>query len=194
MKHPTLTDFNCFLTWDKTGMTMRHITLIICLAFFFGIFARPAQASEFKDMDICLGRQLVARVLCKDPIEINYVSRVRDNIYLYSVFYAKKETHFFVGIYNDIIRIQGKEFHTVTRSIPYHFDATAKCGVVDYAVAACPTDERIVCCSQKTIEDELDDNFWNRPIPDLLEEDLRKAVQANNATSTQPPGKNTPQQ
>ena len=173
---------------------MRHITLIICLAIFFGIFANHAQASEFRDMDICLGKQLVARVLCKDPIEINYVSRVRENIYLYSVFYAKKETHFFVGVYNDMIRIQGKEFHTVTRSIPYHFDATAKCGVVDYAIADCPTDERIVCCSQKTVEDELDDKFWNRPIPELLEEDLRNAIQNNNATRPPVLEDETPQQ
>ena len=173
---------------------MRHITLIICLALFFGVFAHPAQASEFQDMDICLGRQLVARILCKDPIEVNYVSKVRENIYLYSVFYAKKETHFFVGVYSDMIRIQGKEFHTVTRSIPYHFDATAKCGVVDYATADCPTAERIVCCSQKTVEEELDEKFWDRPIPDLLEEDLRNAIQGSNATRSSSPEDETPQQ
>lgn len=173
---------------------MRHTILILCLALFFGIFAHPVQASEFQDMDICLGRKIVARILCKAPNEINYVSKVRDNIYLFSVFYAKKETHFFVGVYKDMIRVQGKEFQTVTRSIPYNFDATAKCGVVDYSTADCPTDERIVCCSQKTVEEELDEKFWDRPIPDLLEEDLRNAIQANNATRTSPPDGEAPQQ
>lgn len=173
---------------------MRHLIFCICLALFFGIFSDPAHASEFQDMDICLGRQLVARALCKKPLEVNYVSKVRDNIYLYSVFYAKKETHFFVGVYNDMIRIQGKEFNTVTRSIPYHFDATAKCGVVEYSPPDCPTDERIVCCSQKTVEEELDEKFWDRPIPDLLEEDLRNALQEYNATQPATPETQTPEQ
>jgi len=161
---------------------MRHITLTICLALFIMLFARPAKASDYLDMDICLGKQIVARVLCKAPIEINYVSKVRNNIYLFSVFYANKETHFFVGVYKTMIRVQGKEFQTVTRSIPYHFDATAKCGIVDYSPPDCPTNERIVCCSQKTVEEELDEKFWDRPIPDLLEEDLRNALQSANAT------------
>lgn len=166
--------------------------LTICLALFMGLFAGPAAASDFQDMDICLGKQIVARTLCKDPIEINYVSKVRDNIYLFSVFYANKETHFFVGVYNDMIRVQGKEFHTITRSIPYHFDATAKCGVVDYSPPDCLVNERIVCCSQKTVEEELDEKFWDRPIPDLLEEDMRNALQSANATQSSTSGDGQP--
>lgn len=164
---------------------MRHITLSLCLALSLTLCGGKAIASEFQDMDICLGRQLLARALCKDPLEINYVSKVRDNINLFSVFYAKKETHFFVGVYSNMIRIQGREFLTVTRSIPYHFDGLAKCGIVEYSTSDCPTDERIVCCSQKTVEEELDDKFWNRPIPELLEEDLRNAIQGSNATQQQ---------
>jgi len=166
---------------------MRHILFFICLALTITIFTCPAQASEFQDMDVCLGKQIVARTLCKTPIEVNYVSKVRENIYLFSVFYAKKETHFFVGVYKDMIKVQGKEFHTVTRSIPYHFDATAKCGVVEYSPPDCPTTERIVCCSQKTVEDELDQKFWDRPIPELLEEDLRNAISGDNGTKPPPP-------
>lgn len=164
---------------------MRHITWFTLSLLVTMFFAFPARASEFADMDICLGKQIVARALCKDPVEVNYVSRVKEHIYLYSVFYANKEARFFVGVYNDMIRLQGKEFRTVTRSIPYHFDATAKCGIVDYAVPDCPTQERIVCCSQKTIEEQLDEKFWDRPIPELLDEDLRNALQADNATEAE---------
>jgi hypothetical protein len=173
---------------------MRYTIFTLCLALFFGILAHPVQASEFQDMDICLGRQIVARILCKPTNEVNYVSKVRDNIYLFSAFYAKKETHFFVGVYKSMIRVQGKEFQTVTRSIPYHFDATAKCGVVDYSTANCLSTERIVCCSQKTVEEELDDKFWDRPIPDLLEEDLRKATQNSNSTKPSAPDDKKTQQ
>jgi len=166
---------------------MRYITRIILAVMAAIIFALPAQATEFMDMDISLGRQIVARTLCKDPVEVNYVSRVRENVYLFSVFYANKQARFFVGVYKDMIRIQGKDFQTVTRSIPYHFDSAAKCAVVDYFPPDCPTSERIVACSQKTIEEQLDEKFWDRPIPELLEEDLRNAL-ADNATSSDDTG------
>lgn len=161
---------------------MRHIRITLITLFALAFFALPAKASEFTDMDICLGRQIVARILCKPVIEVNYVSKVSDNVYLFSVFYAKREARFFVGVYNDMIRVQGKEFKTITRSIPYTFDETAKCGIVEYSVPDCPTTERIVCCSQKTVEEQLDDKFWDRPISDLLDEELRRALQADNAT------------
>ncbi|QJB55162.1 hypothetical protein [Pseudodesulfovibrio sp. zrk46] len=161
---------------------MRHITGLLFALLLTLTLALPAQATEFMDMDICLGRKLIARILCKDELEVNYVSRVHENVYLFSVFYANKEARFFVGVYNDMIRIQGKDFQTTTRSIPYHFDSAAKCSVVDYAVPECLNTERLVCCSEKTIEEELDEKFWDRPIPDLLEEDLQRALQGDNAT------------
>lgn len=157
---------------------MRHIKSLLLTLTALVLFVLPAKASEFMDMDICLGKQIVARVLCKDPNEVNFVTKVQDNVYLFSVFYAKTEARFFVGVYGDTIRVQGKDFKTITRTIPYHFDKTAKCGVVDYVVSDCPITERIVCCSEKTIEEQLDDKFWDRPIPDLLEEDLRNALES----------------
>lgn len=162
---------------------MRHIILITSLTLAVCLLAAPSFASEFQDMDICLGKQVIARGLCKDPVEVNFVAKVRDNINLFSVFYAKKEARFFVGVYQDVIKVQGKDYLTTTRTIPYHFDAAAKCGVVEYSPPDCPTDERIVCCSQKTVEEQLDDKFWDRPIPELLEEDLRNALEASNSTA-----------
>ncbi|CCH48627.1 hypothetical protein [Pseudodesulfovibrio piezophilus] len=162
---------------------MRHFFILICLFSVLTFSSLPASGSEFPDMDICIGKNIVARILCKDVSEVDYVSRVRKNIYLFSVFYANKEARFFVGVYKDMIRVQGKDFMTVTRSIPYHFDETSKCGIVDYSVPDCPTSERIVCCSEKTLDEQLDEKFWDRPIPDLLEEDLRNALQADNAST-----------
>ncbi|QGY38743.1 hypothetical protein GM415_00830 [Pseudodesulfovibrio cashew] len=170
---------------------MRRITILTATLLLAALTALPALATELTDMDICVGRSVLARGLCKTPAQINYVSKVRDNIYLFSVFYANKEAHFFVGVYKDIIRIQGKEFRKVTRSIPYDFDKESKCAVVNYSVPDCPNSEPIVCCSEKTIEEKMDDKFWDRTIPELLEEDLQKALKADNATQ---PGQGTPQQ
>lgn len=173
---------------------MRHIIRLTLILVALAAFAQPSPASDYMDMDICLGKQVVARILCKDPVEVSYVSRVKEHVYLFSVFYADRNARFFVGVYKNMIRVQGKDYQTLTRSIPYHFDAESKCGVVDYAVSDCLTTERIVCCSEKTIDEKLDDRFWDRPIPDLLEEDLRKAVQDANATKPAKEGGDAPAQ
>lgn len=174
---------------------MRQLTRFILSLAIVASLAMPVSASEYLDMDIDLGKQIVARTLCKDALEVSYVTRVRENVYLFSVFYANKTARFFVGIYKDMIRIQGKEFQTGTRSIPYHFDSTAKCAVVEYSPPDCPTSERIVACSQKTMEEQLDEKFWDRPIPDLLEEDLREALKQNDAaeqSDAQTPAEDAP--
>lgn len=156
---------------------MRRILIALSLVLALAAASGPARASDYMDMDICLGKQILGRILCKDPLEINYVARVKDNIYLFSVFYAKQEARFVVGISGDKIRVQGKEFLKLTRTIPYDFDKASKCAVVEYSSAECTRTEPIVCCSEKTEEDVKEEKFWDRPIPDLLEEDLKKALE-----------------
>ncbi|WP_272700452.1 hypothetical protein [Desulfovibrio sp. Fe33] len=156
---------------------MRRILIALSLALSLAVVPGPARASDYMDMDLCLGKQVLGRILCKDPREINFVAKVRDNVYLFSVFYAKQMARFLVGISNDKIRVQGREFLKLTRTIPYEFDETSKCAVVEYSSSECNYSEPIVCCSEKTEEDKLDDKFWDRPIPELLEEDLRKALE-----------------
>jgi|GEM_PF-2056691 len=157
-----------------------RLTRLLFALMLVALFALPAKATEFIDMDICIGKQIVARSLCKDVNEVNYVSRVKKDVYLFSVFYAKRESFFFVGIYNNVIRIQGKTDRKITRTIYYNFEESAKCAVIEYSVPDCPVSERIVCCSEKTIEEKLDDTFWDKTIPELLEEDLEEAIQSGN--------------
>jgi len=158
---------------------MRRILIALALAMTLAVTPAigPALASDYMDMDICLGKQILGRILCKSPQEINYVAKVRDNIYLFSVFYAKQEARFVVGISSDKIRVQGKEFLKLTRTIPYDFDETSKCAVVEYSSSECTRTQPIVCCTEKTEEDIKEEKFWDRPIPDLLEEDLQKALE-----------------
>lgn len=170
---------------------MRRILFALCLA--VSLAAGTATASDYMDMDICLGKQILGRILCKDPQEVNYVAKVRDNIYLFSVFYAKQEARFVVGISEDKIRVQGKEFLKLTRTIPYDFDKTSKCAVVEYSSSECTRTEPIVCCSEKTVEEKMDEKFWDRPIPDLLEEDLKKALEVLPPEGQQPPVQGQPQ-
>jgi len=151
--------------------------IALSLALAMTLAVGPADASDYMDMDICLGKQILGRILCKDPQEINYVAKVKDNIYLFSVFYAKQEARFVVGISNSKIRVQGREFLKLTRTIPYDFDKSTKCAVVEYSSSECTRTDPIVCCSEKTEEDVKEQKFWDRSIPDLLEEDLKKALE-----------------
>ncbi|WP_203529646.1 hypothetical protein [Pseudodesulfovibrio sp. JC047] len=161
---------------------MRRALFIITTIALLGMTTGSVWASDYEDMDICLGKKVLARALCKDPLEINYVARVRKNIYLFSVFYARQESRFVVGISNSKIRIQGKEFLTLTQTIPYEFDTTSKCAVVKFTTPECRNAPPIVCCSEKTVEEKLDEKFWDRPVPDLLEEDLRRALDVETST------------
>ena len=156
---------------------MRCIIIALILIMTPGLTALPVLASEYQDMDICLGKAVIARAICKSPLEVNYVAKVKDNIYLFSVFYAKQEARFIVGVTGNMIRIQGREYLKLTKTLQYHFDKDAKCGVVNFSIPDCPTSEPIVCCSEKTSEDKLDEKFWGRTIPELLDEDLRKALE-----------------
>ncbi|BCS90106.1 hypothetical protein [Pseudodesulfovibrio sediminis] len=154
---------------------MRRILFAIVLTMTF--MTGSALASEYEDMDRCLGRAVVARLVCKDVDDVQFVSKVRDNLYLFSVFYARQEARFIVGVSSKSIRVQGREFLKLTKTIPYNFDDNSKCGVATFSSPECPTSAPIVCCSEKTVEDKLDDKFWGRPIPDLLDEDLKKALE-----------------
>lgn len=155
---------------------MRRI-IIPLLILAVWLTATTVFASDYEDMDICLGKAVVARAICKDPLEVNFVAKVKDNIYLFSVFYARQEARFLVGVTDKMIRLQGKEFLKLTKTLSYRFDKDSKCAVVEFSNPDCPITEPIVCCSEKTTEEKLDDKFWGRSIPDLLDEDLRKALE-----------------
>lgn len=154
---------------------MRTLIIAILLTALCGM--TPAYGSEYEDMDINLGKAVVARAICKDPSEVSYVSKVRKNIYLFAVFYAKQEARFVVGVSDKMIRLQGREFLKLTNTIPYTFDTSAKCAVVQFSSPECPVSEPLVVCSEKTPEEKLDETFWGRPVPDLLDEDLREALE-----------------
>ena len=166
---------------------MRHIAVSWMLTVLLVSFlAVPAGATDLQDMDICLCTGALARELCKDPSDIFLVGQVRSDLYLFSVFYANQETKFFCGVNKNNVKLQGKEWRKVTRTIPYQFDKGSKCGVLEHSVSDCPNYERLVCCSQKTEEEKLDDDFWVKPIPELLDEDLRQAIEDMNATEEAP--------
>lgn len=139
-------------------------------------FSSPAAASGVDDMDFCICRNVLSRMLCKDVDEFNLVGKIRDGLYLYSVFYANKEQKFYCGVGSQFVKVQGLEKMKITRSIPYTFDPESNCGALDFDSSDCPKYSRVTCCAKKDAEARKADQFWDKPIPQLLEEDLREAL------------------
>lgn len=146
------------------------------------LLAVPAGADEIDNMNVNVCRQLMAKMLCKDVVDFKYVAKVKDGLYLFSTFYANREAMFYCGLGGGYIKVQGKEFHKVTTTIPYTFDVPSKCSIVEYSNPECPDYRRIVVCAEKTLDEQAVEDFWNRPIPDLLDEDLKRALEELNAT------------
>lgn len=164
---------------------MRFLAALLLALFMLA--PTQARSDEIDTMNIELCRQVLSRMLCKDPVELNMVAKVKDGLYLFSTFYAKKETQFYCGVGGGYIRIEGKEFHKITHTIPYVFDMPSKCSVVEYLNPECPKRSKIVVCAPKTLDEQSAEDFWNRPIPDLLDEDLKRALDDLNGTEAEQP-------
>lgn len=153
------------------------LTFVLCL-----LFAVPARAGGVDEMDFCICRNVLSRMLCKDPNEFNLVGKIKDGLYIYSVFYANKETKFYCGVGSKFVKVQGVSKRRITRSIPYSFDPEENCGLVEFSSPECPVYAPVTCCAEKEADQRKADEFWDKPIPQLLDEDLREALEQDNAT------------
>ncbi len=182
-------------------MNMRNTLLVLVLA---AALALPlsAQAMGRDDMNVCLCKQVLARTLCKEPVDFNYVGKIGDATYLLNVFYGSKESRFYCTMTERNIVINGKTKRQLVRTIPYEYDASTLSATVNYSVPECPVGRKIYCRSSKTLMDKRrdeEDKFWNRPVPEILEDELKFGIASErNATeedfTISPEPEETPQQ
>lgn len=130
------------------------------------------------DTNICLCQKLLARTLCKQPQDFSFIDEYRNSsTYSFTVFYANKETRFMCMVTSGEVRIKGKAWQPIMRTIPLDMDMENACAIADYSVPECPEAKPVVCCGQKTTQDISEDkayDFWSRPIPEILDEELRR--------------------
>jgi hypothetical protein len=144
----------------------------------------PAEASAQQvrdEMNVCLCRNVLARTLCKSPEEFSYIDEYHDSgTYAFTVFYAKQETRFLCMVTARDVRIKGRAWQEIMRTIPYELNPETMCGVSTYSTLECPMEKPIVCCGEKSAQDLEEDkayDFWSRPIPDILEDELKNRAQ-----------------
>ncbi|WP_022660674.1 hypothetical protein [Paucidesulfovibrio longus] len=158
--------------------------LAVCL-----LAAPQAHAADIEARDICLCRQVIARTLCKSPSEIDFIDRFQDSPnYSFTVFYAKKEERFICNVSGNEVRIKGNAWITLMRTVSVTVDPDTECVDLDYYVPECPRGP-VRCCAPKSkadIQQQKDADFWSRPIPDLLQDELQTGIAREaNATANQ---------
>ena len=129
-------------------------------------------------MNLCLCRTILARVLCKKTNELNFVAKADPTGYWISAFWGNKDLRFYCGVDPGSVRIQAKGLQQFTRTIPVPFDPSSRCATVDYSNPECPTSRKVACCLPKTEQEKQEESFWNRPVLDLLKQDLERAQNA----------------
>lgn len=166
-------------------MKMRNTILVMILAAAL-LLPVGAKAIGRDDMNICLCKHVLARTLCKEPVEFNYVGKIGDDTYLLTVFYGSRESRFYCTMTERNIVINGKTKRQLVRTIPYEYDASTLSATVRYSVPECPVGRKIYCRSSKTLMDkrkDAEDKFWNRPVPEILEDELKFGIaRERNAT------------
>lgn len=135
------------------------------------------------EMNLCLCRNALARMLCKKTGDLNFVAKADPTGYYFNVFWGSKEVRFYCGVDPNSIRIQARTGQQFTRTIPFAFDNTSRCSTLSYSVPECPTYRKVSCCMPKTKEEKEQESFWNRPVLDLLKQDMERA---QNATTPAP--------
>lgn len=162
------------VAWPLLGV------LVLVFAFFQ---PAPALAQDRQTRDICLCRQVIARTLCKRPDEVEFIDRYMDDAtYSFTVFYAKKPERFICNVSGNEVRIKGKAWSPLLRTVRVtpSTQGEGDCMDLDYFVPECPRGP-VRCCEPRRAEDverEKELDFWNRPIPDLLEDELSEGIAA----------------
>ncbi|WP_245805490.1 hypothetical protein [Desulfovibrio gilichinskyi] len=158
---------------------MKNIVKLIILLFLMCSFPASAHARSMEEeRSMCIALNALAKSQCKEPVSYSYVGKQGDSVYIYNTFYGSKDKDFFCKVGDGEVTIISRDrlFH---RSVVYSIDEN-DCGVIEYSAASC-TDKRVVkCCfakSEKEIKADKEVDFWHKPIPELLQEDQKKALE-----------------
>lgn len=162
--------------------------------------ASPAAAgmtnAEEINHGLCVG--VAARILCKHPDEFTYITTKYDGTLIFSVFYANKDSRISCFVSDSFVFIKAELKFTEFHSVPYTLDPATMCATVDLEVPQCPAKWPIKVCAEKSAEDIQEEKaleFWSRPIPELLREELESGIaKEQNATEPGPDSGDQPGQ
>ena len=154
------------------------------------VSASPAAAgmsnAEEINHGLCVG--VAARILCKHPDEFTYITTKNDGTLVFTVFYANKDSRISCFVSESFVHIKAELKFTEYHSVPYTLDPATMCATADLEVPQCPAKWPIKVCAQKSAEDIQEEKsleFWSRPIPELLREELESGI-AREQNATEP--------
>lgn len=168
---------------------MRRAAVLTALVFSL-LLALPvaAQPPGPDDMNLCLCVNALSRLLCKKKNEMAFVAKTGDGVYVFSVFYGSQQGRYTCAIGDNAIYLRSETGRQYLRTIPYTFDSTKMCGTFSLSLPDCPIGGKATCCGVKTAKQlriEKEESFWSRPIPDILQDELKRGT-FGNATEGEP--------
>ncbi|WP_245577852.1 hypothetical protein [Maridesulfovibrio bastinii] len=152
------------------------ILLLSCFMFPQTVFSGRGEEDRSK----CIALEALARSQCKDPLDYVFVGKYSEDVYIYNTFYGSRYRDFFckVQVENGTVTILSRK-RKFRRQIEFHMDKDG-CALINFEHAGCPKRRPVRCCLPKTAESEKkdkEDAFWDRPVPELLKEDQKAALE-----------------
>ncbi len=157
-------------------MKILKLMMVIVLMCFICTPANAGRSME-QEREMCIALNALARSHCKNPAQFSYVGMQGDSIYIFNAFYGSKYTDFFCKVDSGEVIIMSRK-KKYRRSVKYYIDEN-ECGIIEYFPAACSETHSIRCCypkSEKELKADKELEFWQKPIPDLLQEDQDAAM------------------
>ena len=168
------------------------VALFVALSGALVLTAPCARAQNIgpDDLNLCLCRQIIARELCKSPREFQYVGKTDvKGTYVFKVFYANRPQTFVCLVLPETIRIQGQTGQRAIKlEVPYFLDRETGLASVEFSSPDCPNAAPIECRTKPTPAQERAqdrETFWQRPIPEILQEELQRQSDENATTEEQ---------
>lgn len=144
--------------------------LVLALAFILS-FPPVVRADPDEELRICMCKQAMARMICKNPNYFQYIGKKGPSTFVFNVFYASKNSNFLCTVTEDFIHITSPVWLRAQQSVHYVMNPETKCATGQVFNPECGMPQEFKCCRKKTPEEALrekDDAFWEKNVPDNL--------------------------
>jgi len=175
----------------REGRAALRCAGLLCLAL---LLAAPAPAAADDTVNLTVCKRLVSHLLCKPYGKLSYAGKPADNVYIIGFFYATKESQMLCAVLDDgQIVLQDRTWRAQRWVFP--FTKSGACIVTTAFSPDCGR-RKVKVCPPKTakdVQEQRRETFWNRPIPQILEEEL-KSMNSGQQNATSAPAQQSPAQ
>lgn len=151
-----------------------------------------ARADDSVNLTVC--KRIISHLLCKPYSEFSYAGKPADNVYIISFFYASKQSQMLCAVLDDgQIVVQDRTWRAERWVFPYTVVGN-KCISTSVTSPDCGR-RKVKVCPPKTAKDvreQRQETFWNRPVPQILEQEMKGMNGHGQENATAAPAQQAP--